>query len=392
MIKKIKYLLLIVLIAFVSLKAMSNKKLSAIKPLSESSYITLLTCDPGPQLYSVFGHNAIGVVDPEQKLSIVFNYGTFSFNVPFFYIKFASGRLLYKLSITSYHRFLYEYQLEQRMVIEEKLNLTQYQKQKIFNLLIENYKPENCEYQYDFFFDNCATRIINIFYEAFGDSIVYYPNQNNVVKTHRNLIDEYLINSYWSDFGIDIALGSVIDRPTTELEKAFLPDYLSHYLNRCTINGQPFIENKIKLVAESAQFPATPRIIRPSVIFWFLFIVVLFLTIFLRTKNWIIADKIIFSAFGIIGIIVLLLWLATEHDATAGNLNIFWANPLYIIYAWLLGTSHYKTIKWSSIAIVLINILILAGWSIIPQQYHIAFIPIIGILIIRSGVIALRYK
>ena len=389
---RIKYFLFIGFLVFVSLKGMAKKNLPPIKPLSDSSYIALLTCDPGEQLYSVFGHSAIGVVDAEQDIDFIFNYGTFSFNVPFFYAKFASGKLLYKLSITSYQRFLYEYRLEKRKVIEQKLNLTKSQRQKLFNLLLENFKPENREYQYDFFFDNCATRITDIFFAALGDSLQNIPVENPEVKTFRNLIDEYLVNSYWSDFGIDIALGSVIDNNATEMEKTFLPDYLSNYVSSCVIGGKPFVKSRRELVSETTVFPATPWIIRPAVIFWFLFIVVLLMTIFLHAKSWVIGDKIIFGTFGIVGIIVLLLWVATEHDATAGNLNILWANPLYVVYAWLIGTKRHNAIKWWSIAIVAINLLVLAGWGIIPQQYHIAFIPIIGMLVIRSVVIALRYR
>lgn len=383
---------IIVLLSTVfSFKGFAQKELAVFDSLSESSYIALLTCDPGPQLYSVFGHSAIGVVDPEQRISIIFNYGTFSFNVPFFYAKFASGKLLYKLSITSYQRFLREYQYEQRRVVEEKLNLTLHQKQKLFSLLQENYKPENREYQYDFFFDNCATRIIDIFYEALGDSLVYVPTENAKVKTHRNLIDEYLKKSYWSDFGIDLALGSVIDRPTTDMQKTFLPDYLSEFVNYCVIDGKPFVKNSRSLVKETAQFKATPWLIRPVVLFWMLFFSVALLTILLRSRSWIIGDRIIFGVMGIVGLIVLLLWVATDHDATAGNLNVLWANPLYLIYTWLIGGKFKNSLKWASLSVLSINFMVLLAWNIIPQQFHLAFIPIIGIIIIRSGVMTLRY-
>lgn len=384
-----KYIILI-WVSLVSLNALANRELPLTEPLSESSYIALVTCDPGDQLYSLFGHNAIGVVDPEQNLFLIFNYGTFSFNVPFFYTKFASGKLLYKLSYTSYNHFLIEYRREHRRVIEEKLNISQYQKQNIFNLLIENYKPENREYKYDFFFDNCATRISGIFKESLGDTLQYVPSENNEVKTFRNLIDEYLVDSYWSDFGIDIALGSVIDRPATDLEITFLPDYMSEYANYCVINGEPFIKSSRVLVSDTAIFPATPWIVRPQIILWFLLSLVMLLTILLRSKSWIIGDQIIFTSFGITGLVVLLLWVATDHEAMLGNLNILWAHPLYFVFAWLIGSKHKKALKWSSLAILTTNTLVLVGWNIIPQQYHIAFIPFISILIIRSGVITIR--
>jgi hypothetical protein len=385
--KKYIYLFLINLISF---NVFAYRNLPKIDTLSADSYLSLITCDPGNELYSVFGHNAIGVVDTQQNLFLVFNYGTFSFDVPFFYLKFASGKLLYNLSYTTYNNFLYEYRKDKRRVTEERLNLTQYQKQRLFDLLKENYKPENRKYQYDFFFDNCATRIGDMFYKAFGDSLKYTPANNHEVKTFRNLIDEYLINSYWSKFGIDIALGSVIDKPATEQEITFLPDYMSEFANYCTLNGKPFILDSRVLVKESASLSVTPFFIRPQIVFWFVFLIIMVLTFIYHSKSWIVGDKIIFITYGLIGLVVVLLWFATDHDATANNYNILWANPLYLVFASFIGGKHRKILKWSSAFILLINVLVLLFWNIIPQQYNAAFIPFVLILVVRSGVILLR--
>jgi hypothetical protein len=328
-----------------------------------------------------------------QNLYLVFNYGTFSFQTPFFYLKFVSGKLLYKLSFTSYYNFLYEYRRDKRIVKEEKLNLSLYQRQRIFDLLKWNYKPENREYQYDFFFDNCATRISGIFETALGDSLVYHIPQTHKMKTFRNLIDEYLTKNYWNKFGIDILLGAVIDKYTKEREITFLPDYMSEYANYCTINGEPFVSSSKILVKESGVISATPWVVRPKVVLWALFLLVTLLTLIFNHKSWIIGDKIIFGFYGVLGLIVFLMWVATDHDAAAENYNILWANPLYLVFVWLIGSEHKKALKWGAISIIAINSLVLIGWNIIPQQFNIAFIPFIAILIIRSGVIFLRnYK
>lgn len=388
--KNFKWLLTLLLQLTITITSFADRDMPPTRPLSDEAYITLLTCDPGNQLYATFGHSAIGVFDPVQRINWVFNYGTFTFNVPHFYLKFASGKLLYKLSYGSKGRFLNEYQHEGRMVVEDRLNLSPSQKQKLFDHLLENYKPENREYQYDFFFDNCATRILDIVYEALGDSLVYHPSGNKSEQTFRNLIDEYLGNKYWSDFGIDIALGSVIDHPATDRQKAFLPDYLKEYLYRCTINDQPFITNSHVMVSESRPLPVTPFLVRPSVVFWLLFAIILFLTIRFRHKSWVIGDRIIFGVWGIVGVVVLLLWVATDHDATAGNLNVMWANPFYLIYMFLITGKRTPWLKWSSALIFGLNAIVLLGWAFIPQEYHVVFIPIIGSLIIRSGVQLMR--
>ncbi len=373
-----------------SMFAFADRNLPKIDSLSESSYISLLTCDPGPELYATFGHSAIGVVDPEQNLMLVFNYGTFSFNVPFFYAKFASGKLMYRLSFTSYVRFLREYQYDHRRVVEQKLNLTRDQRQRLFDALQENYKPENREYQYDFFFDNCATRITDMFHKVLGDSLQHIPEAHQIPRTFRNMIDEYLTNSYWSDFGIDLALGAVIDRDATEMEKTFLPDYLSAYVERCEINGKPFVTGERALVKDTAEFPPTPLFVRPNFVFWILFLIICLLTVFFRSKSWIIGDRIIFGAIGFVGLIVFLMWVATDHDATANNLNVLWANPLYLVFVWFIGGKRHQLVKWASSTTLALNLFVLLGWSIIPQQYNTAFIPLIGIMTIRSGLMALR--
>jgi hypothetical protein len=375
---------------FTAFSSFADRDMPTVRPLSEHSRITLLTCDPGDPLYSTFGHSAIGVFDPAQRINWVFNYGTFDFNVQHFYAKFASGKLLYKLSFGSKERFLREYQHAGRIVVEDELNLTAYQKQTLFNHLLENYKPENRLYKYDFFFDNCATRILDIIYEALGDSLVYQPTGNEQEQTFRSLIDEYLGNKYWSDFGIDIALGSIIDKPATERQKAFLPDYLKEYLYRCTINGKSFINQSRTLVKESRPLPFTPFLLRPALIFWFIFAFIVFLTIKYRHKSWVIGDRILFVTWGLVGVIVLLLWVATDHDATAGNLNVLWANPLYLVYAFAIGNKKTLYLKWSSAIVLALNLIVILGWGFIPQQFHIVFVPIIGSLIVRSGVQFMR--
>jgi len=362
----------------------ADREMPPTRPLSDSSFITLLTCDPGEELYATFGHSAIRVCDSQQHLDWVFNYGTFNFNVPHFYAKFASGKLLYKLSFSGYAWFLREYQYTKRRVIEEQLNLTQSERQKLFNYLKENYKPENRQYQYDFFFDNCATRILDIFYDALGDSLVYYAASNSVEPTFRHLISQNLVKSQWSEFGIDLALGAVIDQPATPREQAFLPDYLSLYCNHCQLNGKPFILETKTVVSDSAPIPKTPFLLSPQFWFWILFLIVALFSVLFPKKNWMMADRIIFGIFGLTGVIVLLLWVATDHDATANNLNVLWANPLYLVYLFLIRRKPTRIFKWAAITVLILNLSVLLGWFVIPQQFNPVFIPLIGILVIRS--------
>lgn len=389
---QLKNLVVLFFMLFAVEKGYSQIPLPPHIPLSDSCDIVLLTCDPGAELYSLFGHSAVGVYDYRSHRRFVFNYGTFSFNTPNFYLKFAAGKLNYKLSVGSYDRFVDEYREEGRMVVEEPLNLTFTQKQKLFDALLVNYQPENRDYMYDFFFDNCATRILKILEETLGDSLVYTENQKADGNTFRNLIDPYLVNSPWSDFGIDVALGSVVDRVATEHEKVFLPKYLSTYFNHCKVGNQPLVSGTHILVPDRTHFMKTPFLVSPLFVFWLVFLLILGSSFLFKKKSWIIADRIIFSTVGLIGVIVLLLWFATDHDATAGNLNFLWANPLYLIYAWFINGKAYKFMRWLTLLFMVLSVAVLIGWSLIPQQFNFVFIPIIGILLVRLVVLWLRWR
>lgn len=380
----------VIVLMSVSSESYAGVKLPEHIELSDSSYISLLTCDPGNQLYAAFGHSAVGVVDYKKQLNIVFNYGTFSFNTPNFYVKFASGKLNYRLSVTSLKRFIREYEQEGRMVVEQKLNLTQEQKQVYFNALLENYKPENRAYMYDFFFDNCATRIVDLLETSMGDSLTYHPQDTSIKPTFRNLIDQYLVKGSWSDLGIDLALGSVIDVEASSKEQAFLPHYLGSYFDNCTIGSKPLVAEVNILIPDNAKLTKTPFLISPWFVFWFAFVLVLFFTFWFYNKPWIIADRIIFSTMGILGVVVLLLWFATDHDATVGNINFIWANPFYLVFAWLLNGKSSKFIQWASLFFLLLSAVVLLGWNSLPQQFNPIFIPIIGIAVIRLMVLFMR--
>lgn len=360
--------------------------------LSDSSVIALITCDPGNELYASFGHSAIGVFDYKKNLQIVFNYGTFSFNTPFFYIKFARGKLNYTLSISTYERFLEEYKREGKMVLQEELNLNHDEKQALFSALLENYRPENREYAYDFFFDNCATRIIDILDKVLKDKLQYHSEIDTNRETFRNLIDSYLNQGSWSDAGIDLALGAVIDKPPTEKQKTFLPYYLSQYVNNCTISNRPLIKKAIIAVQDTTDYTPTPLLLTPQFIFWVLFALMLLFTVRFRHFSWIIADRLWFVTMGLVGMLVFLLWFATDHDATANNWNILWANPLFLVYAFFISQKQNIIKKWVSPFFLVSNVVTLLFWMLIPQQFNFVFIPLILINILRLSVIIIRSK
>ena len=124
--------------------------------------ISLLTCTPGDELYSIFGHSAIRIIDSNSVTDYVFNYGTFNFEDDGFYLKFIRGKLLYFLSVENSQDFMYEYSSMRRGITEQVLNFSAEEKKQIEYALIENLKDENKYYKYDFFLDNCTSRLRDI--------------------------------------------------------------------------------------------------------------------------------------------------------------------------------------------------------------------------------------
>ncbi|MDE5611759.1 MAG: DUF4105 domain-containing protein, partial [Odoribacter sp.] len=209
--------------------------------LSKDAEISILTCSPGTELYSLFGHTAIRVCDPEIQYDRVFNYGTFDFQTPHFYLKYAQGLLPYQLTHTSFRNFIYAYQMEERSVFEQKLNLDSLQKQTLFDLLLENSLEENRSYLYNFLFDNCTTRSRDILQKSLPEQVDW--NIPDTGKNFWNLLDEYLQTSPWVQWGIHTILGQRGNRQATPFQYMFLPDYLMSGLCTAHYDGKPLAED-----------------------------------------------------------------------------------------------------------------------------------------------------
>jgi len=358
--------------------------------LTESSKISLLTISPGKELYSTFGHSAIRVQDTLLGFDSVFNYGTFDFDTPNFYVKFTQGKLLYILSISHFDNFMKYYRFENRSVVEQELNLNIDQRRKLFKSLMDNYKPENRYYKYDFFFDNCATRIRDILPAAFGDDFQYHYAESwqQGSLTFRNLIDLYLTHHHWSDFGIDLALGLPTDEIASPSDYMFLPDYLQEGFASATIVKQgkevPLVLSTKEIISKVPTAPDT-FLIKPMIVCWFIFIITLTVSFygFKKNKRLSYFDAIYFSIIGLVGWMVFLLDFATDHIATKQNLNMLWAVPLHLPLFLVWKKLSWKLRQYYIWICLVIDVFIIGLWMIFPQNYHNAFIPLILAMITR---------
>ena len=367
-----------------------NIQLSVSQTLSDSAKISLLTCNPGTELYSVFGHSAIRVNDPVNHIDWVYNYGTFTFSQPGFYVKFVRGYLNYQLSVYLTRDFMLEYTQENRSVYEQELNLTQQQKEKVFRFIEVNRLPENKYYLYDFFFDNCATRIRDVFQNELRDSI-RFDNENYRSETFRQMIRPYLEPHPWSRFGINLVLGAVADREANINESMFLPDYMNIAFDNAKILSQgneiPLVSASNTLFEQQKTKPEPSFMKGPGYFFTGVFIIILIFTyVEMRNNSYYkLIDFLVFITIGFLGLILFLLWTATDHTATVKNWNLMWAFPGHLVLAFFVFRKAKSTfLKYYFLITGICAFAVLPLWGILPQRFDTAFIPIILIVSLRS--------
>ncbi|MGB5376951.1 DUF4105 domain-containing protein [Muriicola sp.] len=357
--------------------------------LSDKAVVSVLTCGPGTDLYSKFGHTSFRVQDSEQGIDWIYNYGTFDFNTPNFYSKFARGKLLYSLSKQRLENFLYTYELENRWVKEQLLTLSAKEKNELFTFLEINYLPENRKYKYDFLYDNCSTKIPDILKEILGKDLQFESYQDTTSFTFRDLIQQNLIGNSWSSFGIDLALGAVIDKKAEPLQYMFLPNYVLRQLEHTKLHGEPLVQRERTILDYNKQNRG--NFFTTSPLFWFGLLCLFTVSItYIDIRNKVrskVLDVVLFSVTGIAGCIIFFLWFLTDHHATEINLNILWAFPFNLVLVYYL-LRNSKTPVW--VSTYLLGLLILLGITLLIWVFKIQiFSPILAVIL---ATLAIRYS
>jgi len=372
-----------------------NTSFSQYKQLTPNAEISVLTMGPGNNLNDAFGHSAYRVKD--NLLDIVFNYGVYDFDTPNFYTKFAQGKLNYKIDANKYDAFKNHYISQNRTIKEQVLNLTQKEKQQVFDYLSNNYEPENQYYLYDFFYDNCATKIKDVLVIALNNNVQFNNPESFKNKTFRTLIQDELNWNSWGSAGIDIALGSVIDRQATPEEHMFLPENINSFFDAATFNNsEKKLVKKDQTIFNSKELKRPNYfIISPIVVFGLLGLFIIYLTYkdhkrSIRNK-WL--DVLIFAVSGIIGMVILLLWFATDHTATAQNYNLLWAFALNLFVVRQVFKRKPKAwfVRYLKFLLIMLC-LMLFHWIIGIQRFAFALIPITSALFIRYLYLIKYYK
>ncbi|MDR0683027.1 MAG: DUF4105 domain-containing protein [Dysgonamonadaceae bacterium] len=370
---------ILVLLISLPVKAFETKNLQ----------VSLLTVMPrSNEVYTIYGHTALRIYDPEQQIDAVFNWGTFDFNAPYFLYRFIKGETDYFLSVTDYEHFLYAYSHGDATVVEQILNITPEGKEKLFQILSLNLRPENVMYRYNFLFDNCTTRIRDIIENCTGQSLTY-PEQTKET-TFRKLIHSCTKPYPWMTFGIDLLIGSGADSVIHFRQELFLPLHLKKALDRSFLpHSTPVVISEKQVLTNASKDTSKLNFgDSPLVIGCIIFLVYLIISWAGWTKkrrlNVVFAP--LFFAAGAAGCLIGFVTLFSDHPCTSPNWNLLWLHPFHWIafsecffkktYPFLFG---YHTINLGLLFIVLI------AWHWLPQVLNTANIPYILCLGLASG-------
>ena len=355
--------------------------------LSSYAQVSVITVGPGTSLNDAFGHNAFRIKDPARGLDVTYGYGEYDFEAPHFYLKFAQGKLNYLLGRIKFDRFYRFYVYQNRTMREQVLNLSADEKQKLFDYLENNYKPENRRYLYDFFYDNCATKIRDVLEKTSDTKIIFHKPQGFVPKTFRELIYSCVDRNTWGSLGIDMALGSVIDKEATPYEHMFLPKYIFDFFGTATKDGAGKLVSETHILYQKkAQKVPSEFLSSPLFVFAVIALIILWLTFrdYKKQQRNKLLDVVLFAFTGLIGIMVLLLWFATDHTATALNFNLLWVFPINLFAMLQLAKKQPKQWmrKYLKFLVILLALLTL-HWIVGIQQFAIGLIPLLIALAVR---------
>lgn len=297
--------------------------------------VSLLTMAPGEELYSSFGHSAIWVQDPALGIDRVYNYGTFDFRTGNFYWKFIRGTLPYQLSAYPFQYAIAEAQGSNRSLTEQVLNISTSQKQKLYDFLETNYQPENRQYFYKFYYDNCSTRPRDVIKTAVGPNLQWLPMPELAGKSYRRWMNDYLVDKPFARLGMNLAIGQPADQPANMEESMYIPDNLMKGLAEAKNGAQPIVS------ATNQLFVAQP--VEKGLTTWW--IQILGGILFLPTVIWLYRnhsdgpfwfDKTLLILAGSVGLLLLFLWFGTDHGVPDWNRSLLIYLPTHLVVAFLL--------------------------------------------------------
>ena len=338
--------------------------------------ISILTCAPGEDVYTAWGHTAIRIIDSAKQTDVVYNFGTFDFNTPNFLVEFVKGNLNYFLSADNFQNFILEYQYFGRSIKEQVLILSDAEKINWQNALQKNLEGNNRYYLYNFITDNCTTRVKDGFYQFVNTQV---PPSN--IKSFRTHVVEapYQQGIPWIGLGIDVLLGAVSDQAPSPLQAGFLPDLLFDQI--AAQPGYIAATQNYDFTKTTASTPTDP-------IFYIVGLILLYLFLSKWNARWAVMaakflDIILLFIFGLGGLLLVYMSLFSKHTACHYNFNIDWIHPLY----WIALVCYFIKPIWAGYLgriffIATIGLIAVSYW--LPQSFSISVYLLMGLSLILN--------
>ena len=368
---------------------------------NDSLDVYLMTCDPGTEVYAQYGHTAIRIRNVRSGEDWCFNYGTFSFRTPHFLYRFIKGETDYELGIVPYAYFKEEYEVRGSAVHHQLLNLKPDEKKKLWDLLMENYLPENRVYRYNFFYDNCTTRARDRIEEAVNGKIKYPAGVGE--KTYRDIVHEFNHGYPWAQFGADLCLGAEADKPIDGRRQMFAPFYLMRAFAGAEIvnkdgHSRPMVLETVEVPpyktlteAEKKEFPLSPMACA---------LTLLVVTLLVCWREWVVKkvywgfEALLFAGQGLTGCVLTFLFFFSTHPTVGSNWLILLFNPIPLLYLPLeiYSNIHRRNDYYHWYNITILTLFILFSW-VIPQHFNLVVLPLAVVLVCPSVVhVLIRMK
>lgn len=315
--------------------------------------ISLLTCSAGEEIYAYFGHTAIRVENLVTKEDFVYNYGQFNMDHTHFFWHFILGQTDYQMGKETFCHFARVYTYINRNVSAQILNLTNSEAETLVKNLENNYKPQNRNYRYNYFYDNCSTRPYLIIKRSIEGELLL--NEQYQPRSWRDEVNRCTIHASWSNLGMNFLLGALTDKKMTANQQLFLPLNLEKVLQSAKIkdkNGdtrslvlqQCQVIQRDEVMAINERKISTPFIsaIQAAIL---CFLLTLFITFvdYKRKKRTLWFDVILYTFFGILGLLLTFMGLFSRHPCLVPNYELLLFNPLLFICMGFTTKLYKKT-------------------------------------------------
>jgi hypothetical protein len=338
--------------------------------LSENARVSVLTCGTGNESYSLFGHTAIRISDPNQFIDLVYNYGAFDFNTPNFVAKFTKGDLQYFAVAHPYTDFINEYTYERRSVDEQELTIPNSLKQKLFDNLNTSLASGESHYTYKFIDKNCTSMVVDIINKTL-DTIAIVKNTDTDI-TYRTILYPYFDGHFYEKLGTSIIFGKKVDQLGTQI---FLPFELQKSLKTVQFNNHLLANPNKTLINYNEDPPGS---------WWnnfYTYGLLLGFIVFMNNKR---INQIYFLIMGLLGLFFLFIGFYSSHHELAYNYNVFLFNPALLVLLYFYYTNDKKYIYTLS----LLNLLSLVVYLFMMMNK--AHLLIVSPLMITSCILLVK--